>query len=180
MFELMKKIIVEARVALYLAISESAFMNVYNFAGCNDEQYKYGREALDKCWRWVEHGNVLAIDIYKLIDDPECESAYEYGMAEQEYRKKVMWYCLADAFAYTNWQAFNKEGIKYLPQIIEGINEEGFNDYIKDVVEQKLVNLNAVDNLIKYLHEQYSVNNSLSDKIVKEKIMNRLQEKDYY
>ena len=172
MVEIIKKIIIEARVALYLAIAEKAFNSMFNDVDYYDEQFKTGREALDQCWYWVENGNVRAIDLYKLIDNPECDGTYEYGMEEQEYRKKVMWFSLTDAVAYTCWQAFHRENIKYLPQLIEGINEDLFNDYIKDAVDQKLVDLDTIDKIIKYLVETYSVANPLKSKILKKEIMN--------
>ncbi len=176
MVELFKKMSIEARAALYLAIAENGFKSVFS-EDQNDEQYKDGRESLDKCWCWVENGNVQAIDLYKLIDSPECDGVYEYGMAEQKYRKKIMWYNITDAIAYTTWQAFNKENVKYLPQILEGIDEESFNDYIKDVVDEKLVNLQAIDNLITFLVENYSISNPLKIKIVKEEIVKIIEGK---
>lgn len=163
---------IEARTALYLAIAENSFKSLFN-VNQNDEQYKDVRQALDKCWCWVEKGNVPAIDLYKLIDSPESDGVYEYGMAEQEYRKKVMWYNIADAIAYTIWQAFNKENVKYLPQIIEGIDEEDFKDYIKDVVDEKLVSFQTIVNLIKFLHENYSISSPVKSKITKQEIIKK-------
>lgn len=172
MIEIIKKMSIEARTALYLAIAENSFKSLFN-VDQNDAQYKDVRKALDKCWCWAEHGNVPAIDLYKLIDSPECDGVYEYGMAEQEYGRKVMWYNIADAIAYTIWQAFNKEKVKYLPQIIEGIDEEGFNDYIKAVVDEKLMNFQAIDNLIKFLYQNYSISSPLKSKIMKQEIIKK-------
>lgn len=173
MTEFIEKIDRRARAALYLAIAEITFKLV----NIVDERYKDGREALDKCWEWVENGNVPADDLYDLIDNAECTGVSEYGITEAEYRKKVMWYTLVDAIAYTSWQAYNAEGCKYLPQSIEGIDEAAIDDFIKNAADTQVFNVGDIDELKEFLLKECPVNNPIKSRIVKEEILKRLNTK---
>lgn len=171
MIEFIKKISIEARVALYLSIAEKTFKLV----DVSDERYKHGREALDKCWEWVENGNVNADDLYELIDNGECTGVSEYGMKEVEYQRKVMWYTLVDAIAYTSWQAYNRENYTYIPQAIEGIEEDGIDNFIKNATDTKKFNIDDIDDLKEFLLKGYSLNNPLKDILIEDEILSKVK-----
>ncbi|MDF2521143.1 MAG: hypothetical protein K0R84_1771 [Clostridia bacterium] len=171
MIEFIKSISIEARAALYLSIAEKTF----NLVDISDERYKYGREALDKCWDWVEKGSVKADSLYELIDNAECTGISEFGMEEEEYQREAMWYTLVDAVAYTSWQAFNRENYRYLPQAIEGIDEEEINDFINNAADTQVFSIEDIDDLKRFLLEEYSLNSPLNGRIKKEEILEKVK-----
>jgi len=100
-----------------LAISEIVFSVINN----SDERYPVGRDALDKCWLWVESGAVTGDELYELIGNADYTGISEYMEEEENLNIALMWSLLVDTVAYTAWAAYKREEVKYLPQALKAL-----------------------------------------------------------
>ncbi|MEH6848910.1 MULTISPECIES: Imm6 family immunity protein [Bacillus] len=164
----MKQITIEARTTIYLIIAEKMFRKINK----NDEKYTYGREALDKCWQWVECKGILADDLYELIDSRDCYDITEFAEDEDDMNRAEVWYALVDAVSYTIWQAYKNENAKYVPQAIEIIKDELIEDLIQHTTDTGFFYVECIEKLRNYLLENYLVDSAWeSGAITKEEIM---------
>ncbi|MDI5789550.1 Imm6 family immunity protein [Bacillus licheniformis] len=75
----------------------------------DDERHPEGREALDKCWLWVESHAVTGDDLYELIDNADFTGISEFAEEEEDSNIARLWSLLVDAVAYTSWEAYKKK-----------------------------------------------------------------------
>lgn len=112
----------------------------------DEDKKKVGNEAIELCWRWVERGDITADDLYELIDNAECSGISEYGENEHKKEIKEMWYILVDTVSYVTRIAYMNEGIKYLPQAIEGINKESILTLMHNIECVGIISEEELDN----------------------------------
>lgn len=125
----------EVKVGFIISISEKIFSRI----NIIDEQYVYAREALDKCWIWVESDGISGDDLYELIDNAEGIGISEFAEDEENINIAKAWLFLVDTVSYTAWNAYKKENTKYLPQALEGIKEESFIILLESAVETSFI-----------------------------------------
>jgi hypothetical protein len=121
----------ELKVGVVLIVAERVFSVVRK----DDEGYSKGREALDKCWLWVESHTVTGDELYELIDNVDYTGISEFAEEEEDLDIARLWSLLVDAVAYTSWEAYKKEKVKYLPQALEGIGADSINVFLNSAVE---------------------------------------------
>lgn len=157
----------EAKVGLGIVVAEKVFLAIEK----EDERYIEGREALDKCWMWVENNSISGDDLYELIDNAECTGISEFAEKEENLNIAGLWSLLVDVVAYTSWAAYSKENTKYLPQMIEGIKEDSLLILLESAVETGFITQEEVSVIAKHMVSKYHLQND-NMVIKKENLMN--------
>ncbi|WP_252230798.1 Imm6 family immunity protein [Clostridium sp. ZBS15] len=125
----------EIKVGFVITIAEKVFSKINK----TDDRYVDGRDALNKCWTWVENNGISGDDLYELIDNAECTGISEFVEDEEDLNIARLWSLLVDTVSYTSWMAYKKENTKYLPQSLEGIKEESFIILIESAIETSFI-----------------------------------------
>lgn len=130
--------------------------------------YKQIEELLEVCWKWVDNHEVSANDLYSLLDDgTEFGGAFIY-MQEDDPKYESRWNCIFEAGASIASLAYEFEGEKDRPALLEEIDaeqEEFFSEQLENIFGNKT---QLLDNFKNYL----SIQNVKS----KEKILEKLSE----
>lgn len=126
-------------------------------------------ELLEVCWKWVENHEVPADYIYSLLDDgTEFGGAFVY-MQEDDPKFEARWNCIFEAGASIASLAYEFEGKKYIPALLEEIDsaqqEEFFSEQLQNIIGNKT---QFLDNFKNYLSVDKEKN--------KEKIIEKLSE----
>ncbi|MDM5186296.1 Imm6 family immunity protein [Bacillus sp. DX4.1] len=158
----------EAKVVIGLIIAERMF----NLIHISEDGHKTGRGALDSCWQWLEGEEIEVADLYGYIDSEDYIDVVEFAHLEKDDKKQYAWYAVLDAVSYTIWQAYKKENRKFVPQAIEGIDDETLIILVENSVESKFFKLESIDKVKKCLLENYSISSEIqSNTIIKKDIM---------
>lgn len=148
-----------AKVAIGLVIAE----NMYNIISMNKLGYKTGREALDSCWKWLEGEKIDADDLCNYIDSEDYVDVAEFANKEKDVQKQYAWYSVLDAVSYTTYQAYKKEKRDFLPKVIEVIEDETLRILGENAIESGYFNIESLNNVKKYLLENYSLNDNIEN-----------------
>lgn len=157
----------DVKVAFVLAIGEE----VFNVIEKSDERYVDGRDALDKCWVWVENKDVSGDELYELIDNVECTGISEFAEEEEDLNIARLWSLLVDIVSYTAWKAYIKEKTKYLPQALEGIEDESLEILVESAIDTTFISIEQIQQMKQYLLYKLQVNNT---KIMKNDFMDKI------
>lgn len=157
--QIISKLEGEVKVGFAITIAEKVFSQIKDV----DERYIDGRDALNQCWMWAESNGISADDLYELIDNAEYIGISEFAKDEDDLNISRLWSLLVDTVVYTSWMAYRKEKTKYLPQVIEGIEEESLIDFIKNAIETTFITKEEIAAMEQHLLSNYQVSN---DKIV--------------
>ncbi|MEK4799325.1 Imm6 family immunity protein [Thermoactinomyces sp. FSL K6-2592] len=155
----------DAKAAYALALVEKHMSEIENY-----DWFKMVREAVDKCWKWVEEKQYSGDDLYETADNEEEDGLiYIEGMsfaADNAYgpQAELIWSCAVDAVLYTARQAYEMKGEAF-PQPV-GINDDEFMD---EEFNQKIKKVNGYkeewsERLKEYLLENHPTG---SDKKIK-------------
>ena len=131
--------------------------------------YKQIEELLEECWKWVENHEVSADVLYSLLDDgTEFGGAFIY-MQEDEPRYESRWNCIFEVGASIALLAYEFEGKKYIPALLEEIDsaqqEEFFSEQLENILGSKI---QLLDDFKNYLLDDNEKN--------KEKILKKLSD----
>ncbi|GGB57492.1 hypothetical protein F3157_14970 [Virgibacillus dakarensis] len=160
----------DVKVGFVLTIGEE----VFGVINKNDERYNDGREALDKCWIWVEDKGVSGDDLYELIDNAEFTGISEFAEDENDIEIASLWTLMVDIVSYTAWKAYKREEAKYLPQALEGIEEESMAILVDSAIETTFISNEKIEIIEQRMLDQFSVNND--KKLTRHDFMNKLLE----
>lgn len=130
----------EAKACVVLVISEI----VFNVISKEDIRYTDGRETLDMCWSWVETNAVSGDELYELIDNADFTGISEFIEDEEDLNISKLWSLLVDAVAYISWEAYQSENVKFLPQSLEGINNESIITFVNSAFEAGFISLDQI------------------------------------
>lgn len=133
----------ELKVGFVLTVAE----RVFSVISKDDERYPEGKEALDKCWLWVESYAVTGDELYELIDNADFTGISEFAEEEEDLNIAILWSLLVDAVAYTSWEAYKKEKVKYLPQSLEGINADSITIFLNSAVETSFITVDEIERM---------------------------------
>ncbi|MDR9800920.1 Imm6 family immunity protein [Bacillus paralicheniformis] len=150
----------EVKVGFVLTVAE----RVFSVISKDDERYPEGREALDKCWLWVESHAVTGDDLYELIDNADFTGISEFAEEEEDLNIARLWSLLVDAVAYTSWEAYKKEKVKYLPQALESINNDSITIFLNSAVETGFITLKEIEKIGKGIENYQSTNTKIPTK----------------
>ena len=113
--------------------------------------YKQIEELLEVCWKWVDNHEVSANDLYSLLDDgTEFGGAFIY-MQEDDPKYESRWNCIFEAGASIASLAYEFEGEKDRPALLEEIDaeqEEFFSEQLENIFGNKT---QLLDNFKNYL-----------------------------
>ena len=131
--------------------------------------YNKIEELLEVCWKWVENHEVSADDLYSLLDDgTEFGGTFIY-MQVDDSKYESRWNCIFEAGASIASLAYEFEGKKYIPALLEEIDlaqqEEFFSEQLENILGNKI---QLLDNFKNYL--------SVGDEKNKEEILGKLSE----
>lgn len=79
-------------------------------------------EAIKISWKWVYTEENVGELLYNFLDDEENGFTL-YQEMEEDPKKISEWNCIIDAIAYISRAAYEKEGINYLPESIEIVDD---------------------------------------------------------
>lgn len=71
---------------------------------------------------------------------------------------------LVDAVAYTSWEAYKKEKVKYLPLALEGINKDSITIFLNSAVETGFIRSKEVEKIRKGIEDYQSTNEEIPTK----------------
>lgn len=86
-------------------------------------------EAIEVSWKWVHTEENLGEVLYNFLDNEENGFTLFQEMEEDE-KNICAWDCIIDAVAYVSRVAYEKEGVKYLPEPIEIVDDNIFTHMI--------------------------------------------------
>ena len=113
--------------------------------------YKQIEELLEVCWKWVDNHEVSANDLYSLLDDgTDFGGAFIY-MQEDDPKYESRWNCIFEAGASIASLAYEFEGEKDRPALLEEIDaeqEEFFSEQLENIFGNKT---QLLDNFKNYL-----------------------------
>lgn len=158
----------EIKVGFIITIAEKVFSQIRE----NDERYKDGREALNKCWTWAESNGISGDDLYELIDNADCTGISEFAENEEDLNIASIWSVLVDTVSYTSWKAYKKEKTKYLPQALESIKEESLMIFIESVIEAGFITKGTITVMEKNLFSSNQMKEGIV--IVKDDFMKKV------
>ncbi|MCY8093429.1 Imm6 family immunity protein [Bacillus haynesii] len=148
----------EVKVGFILTVAE----RVFSIISKDDERYPEGRETLNKCWLWVESHAVTGDDLYELIDNAYFTGISEFAEEEEDLNIARLWSLLVDAVAFTSWEAYKKEEVKYLPQALEGINNDSIIIFLNSAVETGFITSKEVEKIRKGIEDYQSTKEEIS------------------
>ena len=129
--------------------------------------YKQIEVLIEVCWKWLENHEVSADYLYSLLDDgTEFGGAFVY-MQEDDPKFEARWNCIFEAGASIASLAYEFEGKKDRPALLEEIDaeqEEFFSEQLQNIGNQ----IQSLDHFKNYLSVDKEKN--------KEKILEKLSE----
>ncbi|MEI4804027.1 Imm6 family immunity protein [Bacillus sp. FJAT-51639] len=155
--DFIKKVNEDAKVAVGLAIAEKMFKVIDR----NDNGYNLGREALDSCWKWLEGEKIAADNLCNYIDSEDYIDVAEFTNEEKDVQKQYAWYSVLDAVSYTIYQAYKKEKRKFVPQVVEVIDDETLRILGENAIESGYFKIESLNSIKRYLLENYSLKDSI-------------------
>ena len=72
---------------------------------------------------------------------------------ENDPVKELVWGCIVDAIAFTNWRAYQFENEQYMPAPIENVDESIILQFLDGFYEIKLINKIVAKGLTTYLKD---------------------------
>lgn len=140
---------VDAKIAYLLSLSDLVRVHISNSDG-----YEVAVEALEKCWDWVRFRNIKADKLYYYLENMDEVDVMTYMQIEDNPVNESVWICIANALAYTIWEAYQYEKAEYLPQTIECVDDETLESFLLNF-EQVYEKSNIANELLHYLKTNY-------------------------
>ena len=114
--------------------------------------YNKIEELIEVCWKWVENHEVSADYLYSLLDDgTEFGGAFIY-MQEDDSKYESRWNCIFEAGASIATLAYEFEGEKYIPALLEEIDsaqqEEFFSGQLENILGSRIQLLDDFKNYL--------------------------------
>ena len=90
-------------------------------------------EAIEVSWKWVHTEENLGEVLYNFLDNEE--NGFTLFQETEEDEKKISaWNCIIDTVAYISRTAYKKEGVKYLPEPIEIVDDNIFTHMMHSLI----------------------------------------------
>ncbi|CBK73058.1 hypothetical protein CIY_00630 [Butyrivibrio fibrisolvens 16/4] len=117
--------------------------NIYKFAIAiaekassyidDSETVEIINESLEVCKKWTQEGGNVGESLYDYLDNEENGFTIFQEMEESE-RVINAWDCIIDAIAYISKAAYEKEGVEYLPEPIELVDDSILSHMIQALI----------------------------------------------
>ena len=112
--------------AIKLAEKASSYLQESNVKGLINE-------AIEVSWKWVHTEENVGEVLYNFLDNEENGFTLFQEMEEDE-KKISAWDCIIDAVAYVSRAAYESEGIKYLAEPIEIVDDNIFTHMVQSLI----------------------------------------------
>jgi len=154
-----------AKITLLLSLTELIINDISDSKG-----NRFASKAIEKCWNWLKYKSISAEELYYYLENLDEESLIDFLMMENNPQKEKVWICIANAFAYTTWEAYQFEEAKYLPQTIECVDFETIQQFFdcfrevyttKSYIWENLFDLLLNNSSTSKKSEKFIVNNFL-------------------
>ena len=90
-------------------------------------------EAIEVSWKWVHTEENLGEVLYNFLDNEENGFTL-FQEIEEDEKKISAWNCIIDTVAYISRAAYKKEGVKYLPEPIEIVDDNIFTHMMHSLI----------------------------------------------
>jgi hypothetical protein len=140
---------VDAKVIYLLSLYELIIDKI-----SKSEGYEVALESFGKCWEWVEFKNIEAYKLYLYLENTDEEDVITYMQFEEDSAREKVWICLANALAYTIWEAYQYEKEKFLPQTIESVDYETVDHFLATFNQVYVID-SLADKLLHYFEINY-------------------------
>lgn len=108
--------------ALFAIIAENALK-----LSKNEKAHNASRNALDKCWEWIESQKVSGDDLYSLVDSGEEYDLVDIQVNIDSTVEVDILNCVINTILYICRNAYDCAN-EYLPQAIENVNESLYEE----------------------------------------------------
>jgi len=140
---------VNAKVIYLLSLCELIIDKI-----SKSEGYEVAVESLEKCWEWVKFKNIEAYSLYLYLENMDEIDVMTFMQFEEDINREKVWICLANALAYTIWEAYQYEKEKFLPQTIESVDYETIENFLATFNEVYVID-SLADELLDYFEINY-------------------------
>jgi hypothetical protein len=153
---------VRARVAYFLAIIEHIFVVVEP----KDENYPEFTQTLEICWKWVEGGEILALDVYRCYGRESEDSEQIIGISslltcDGDPLEQGAWSALSILLLYLVWHLCRLENWEYLPANLEEFCETDIDYILESAQETEQFQESGFEPLKQYLLQTYPASEPL-------------------
>ena len=90
-------------------------------------------EAIQVAWDWIHKRGDVGEILYDFLDNEENGFTLIQEM-EQNEKNINAWNCIIDALAYISKVAYENEGVRYLPEPIESVDDNIFSHMIQSLI----------------------------------------------
>ena len=90
-------------------------------------------EAIDIAWKWIYTEENVGEVLYNFLDNEENGFTL-YQEMEKDEKEISAWDCIIDAIAYVSKTAYETEGIEYLPEPIEIVDDNIFTHMMQSLL----------------------------------------------
>lgn len=90
-------------------------------------------EAIEIGWRWVHTEEISGEVLYDFLDNEENGFTL-FQETEKDERIVRAWDCIIDAVAYVSRAAYEKEGVRYMPEPVEIVDDNIFTHMIQSLI----------------------------------------------
>lgn len=139
----------DAKIIYLLSLSDLIIDNISSSDG-----YNVAVESLEKCWEWVRFKNIEADNLYHYLENTDEIDVMTYMELEDNINNERVWICIANALAYTIWEAYQYEKEEWFPQTIECVDYETIESFVENF-NQVYANSSVANRLLNYLEINY-------------------------
>jgi len=106
-----------------------------------------------------ESHTVTGDELYELIDSADYTGISEFAEEEEDLNMARLWSLLVDAVAYTSWEAYKNEKVKYVPQALEGIGADSITVFLNSAVETGFITVEEIERMELVLYDYECTSN---------------------
>lgn len=103
-------------------------------------------EVIKVAWKWVHTEENVGEILYDFLDN-EANGFTLFQEMEKDQKNISAWNCIIDSLAYVSRVAYEKEGVKYLPEPIEIVDDNIFIHMIQSLILCNSIEREYIENV---------------------------------
>lgn len=103
-------------------------------------------EAIKVAWKWVHTKENVGEILYDFLDN-EANGFTLFQEMEKDQKNISAWNCIINSLAYVSRVAYEKEGVKYLPEPIEIVDDNIFIHMIQSLILCNSIEREYIENV---------------------------------
>ncbi len=103
-------------------------------------------EAIEVAWKCIHTEENVGEILYNFLDNEENGFTLFQEM-EKDKKNISAWNCIIDSLAYVSRVAYEKEGVKYLPEPIEIVDDNIFAHMIQSLISCNSIECEYIENV---------------------------------